>query len=240
MVSTGGPYKSVMSLDQIYDGPFRVVGFGWELINTTPTMYKSGSILVYQCPQQRSKGGFTNLSRYASLCTPSSPATAVFAGPLQSLSQWEVLPCPLTPEEAATLPSSKQWDSKHGVYCVPRLTEFDPEFNYCSAVTVNGNVDVAVTTNAGLQTTQVISQQHLKSGRPAIIPYRGEPFFSDTFQANYMQPSSQPFVGGVTPMPYTASGCHITGLSPESTFTVVATYFVQILPMSDSSLLSLV
>lgn len=50
MVSTGGPYKSVMSLDQIYDGPFRVVGFGWELINTTPTMYKSGSILVYQCP----------------------------------------------------------------------------------------------------------------------------------------------------------------------------------------------
>lgn len=41
-------------------------------------------------------------------------------------------------------------------------------------------------------------------------------------------------------MPYTATGCHITGLSPESTFTIVATYYVQILPMSKSPLLSLV
>lgn len=41
-------------------------------------------------------------------------------------------------------------------------------------------------------------------------------------------------------MPYTATGVHITGLSPESTFTLVATYYLQILPMSGSSLLSLV
>lgn len=48
MLSRGGqPYYTVASLDDIYDGPYRVVGFGWELINTTPTMYKSGSILVY-------------------------------------------------------------------------------------------------------------------------------------------------------------------------------------------------
>lgn len=41
-------------------------------------------------------------------------------------------------------------------------------------------------------------------------------------------------------MPYTATGCHLTGLAPESTFTLVATYYVQILPMVGSSLLSLV
>lgn len=40
-------YKTIAGLDPISDGPYRVVGFGWELINTTPTMYKSGSLLVY-------------------------------------------------------------------------------------------------------------------------------------------------------------------------------------------------
>lgn len=39
---------------------------------------------------------------------------------------------------------------------------------------------------------------------------------------------------------YTATGCHILGLDPKSTFTVVATYFVQILPRPTSSLVSLV
>lgn len=41
-------------------------------------------------------------------------------------------------------------------------------------------------------------------------------------------------------MPYTATGCHITGLDPKSTFTLVATYYVQTLPGPGSSLLSLV
>lgn len=50
MVKQGdGQYQPIGGLDPIYDGPYRIVGFGWELINTTPTMYKSGSLLVYQC-----------------------------------------------------------------------------------------------------------------------------------------------------------------------------------------------
>lgn len=57
-------YETVVGLDPIYDGPWRVCGFGWELINTTPTMYKSGSILVYQCPQQLAVGGVGIWSRY--------------------------------------------------------------------------------------------------------------------------------------------------------------------------------
>lgn len=36
---------------------------------------------------------------------------------------------------------------------------------------------------------------------------------------------------------YTATGAHITGLSPQSTFTVVLTYFVQILPGRHSALI---
>lgn len=51
MVAHGNnPYDPLIELDSIEDGPYRIVGFGWELINTTPSMYKSGSLLVYQCP----------------------------------------------------------------------------------------------------------------------------------------------------------------------------------------------
>lgn len=45
-----GKYRVAACLDAISDGPSRIIGMGWELINTTPEMYKSGSILVYQCP----------------------------------------------------------------------------------------------------------------------------------------------------------------------------------------------
>lgn len=51
MVSTDGlKYETVAALDDITDGPNRIIGMGWEVINTTPEMYKSGSILTYQCP----------------------------------------------------------------------------------------------------------------------------------------------------------------------------------------------
>lgn len=45
-----GVYTTVAALDPIRDGPSRLVGLGWELINTTPSMYKSGNVLTYQCP----------------------------------------------------------------------------------------------------------------------------------------------------------------------------------------------
>lgn len=51
-------YSTIASLDTPPDGPCRVVGMGWEVINTTPEMYKSGSLLVYQCPQTASAAGF--------------------------------------------------------------------------------------------------------------------------------------------------------------------------------------
>lgn len=48
MVAKGdNPYSVVAALEPVTDGPSRVVGMGWELINTTPEMYKSGSVLVY-------------------------------------------------------------------------------------------------------------------------------------------------------------------------------------------------
>lgn len=41
-------------------------------------------------------------------------------------------------------------------------------------------------------------------------------------------------------MPYTTTGIHLTGLSPESTFTFVATWYIQLCPLPWSGLSTMV
>lgn len=92
-------YKPMASLDKITDGPYRLVGMGWEVINTTPEMYKSGSLLVYQCPQVTADTGYTSIGQvYVGLSTN---GTEYFTGRLKQL------PVPYDAESATTLPSSK-------------------------------------------------------------------------------------------------------------------------------------
>lgn len=60
----GSVYQTIAALDDITDGPNRVIGMGWEIINTTPEMYKSGSVLTYQCPwlpASTGSAGFANV-----------------------------------------------------------------------------------------------------------------------------------------------------------------------------------
>lgn len=242
MVRKGnGLYSTIVALDNVLDGPFRIVGFGWELINTTPTMYKSGSILVYQCPQQIANGGQAGaLTGAADI--PGSPGYIAGVGALLPANALKMLPIPLTAEEATTLPSSKQWDSKHGIYCVPRLTEFDAPFHYPGVVASAAANGAALLGKKSSPIEELFdyANSSYNAGEPGCLPYRGEKFFTSSPVGDVANPAYAPFVGPVTLMPYTASGAHITGLSPESTFTLVATYFVQILPMSGSGLLSLV
>lgn len=76
----------------------------------------------------------------------------------------------------------------------------------------------------------------LHNGVPVIIPKESVASFAP-------EPGSlagQAMLGSLGLSDYTATGCHIIGCSPESTFTVVATYYVQILPSPSSSLISLV
>lgn len=91
-------------------------------------MYKSGSILVYQVPQQLAYSG-QNCSGTGKN-TNNAADTTVSISARAATTSYLVLPVPLDAEEATSLPSSKQWDAKHGLYVVPRLTEFDSEFNF--------------------------------------------------------------------------------------------------------------
>lgn len=84
-----------------------------------------------------------------------------------------MLPLPLPPEQAVSLPSSKQWDSKHGLYCVPRLTQFDTDFVYEGVATTDKGFGTYETGESPTLTTGIAS-----AGIPLAMPYRGESLFS--------------------------------------------------------------
>lgn len=119
-----------------------------------------------------------------------------------------LLPIPLSAEEAVTLPSSKQWDSKHGVYCVPRLTGFEQPFNYEG---LWGSDYGSVITAPGSTSYVSPTSGDMRAGWPVVLPYRGEELFTGS-----PVPTGHPapFIGAGNIFPYTATGCHITGLAP--------------------------
>lgn len=80
----------------------------------------------------------------------------------------QILPTPYPSEAATTLPSSKQWDSKHGLYVVPRLATFDGPFTY------GGSRDFASLYKVG-DTTTGVSVTSLEL--PRYSPYAGETFY---------------------------------------------------------------
>lgn len=117
-------------MDDIADGPNRIIGMGWEVINTTPEMYKSGSILTYQCPWLPATTGAAGYDEI--FCETFTSTTDLVTGHTAEriLQPAQILPTPYDSTSATTLPSSKQWDAGHGLYCVPRLSQFDGPFTF--------------------------------------------------------------------------------------------------------------
>lgn len=116
-------YQTVASLDAPLDASWRVVGFGYELTNTTPTMFQSGSLVTYQAAQSLHRSAYYGQSRRRPAATEDADFLADFVS-----SDLIGLPYPATIDEATAYPTAKQWDAKHGAYVIPRLTSFDSDF----------------------------------------------------------------------------------------------------------------
>jgi len=82
----------------------RVIGLGYELINTTAEINKQGALLAYRMPQ------IHELSQVAI-----QDATSSFIGEV-TCRKMRMLPT--TPAEAAKLAGSQQWDAAQGAYVV--------------------------------------------------------------------------------------------------------------------------
>lgn len=85
-------------------GQFRLVGCGFEVVNTTPDLYRGGSITVYRTPSSTS-------TRQIQL----TPATPYFV-------QSTVTLPPSSQTEAQLYPSSRTWGAEDGCYVVGTLS----------------------------------------------------------------------------------------------------------------------
>lgn len=145
---------------------------------------------------------------------------------------------PATIDEATAFPTTKQWDAKHGAYVIPRLTNFDgefmapgrtasPDYRHIQPIRTNEQYH----DNSGplpLESGRLcyLSQQAASRMVPAISAFPSEDYSAG--------------LGVATAMPYTTTGIHLTGLSPESTFTFVATWYIQLCPLPWSGLSTMV
>lgn len=121
--ATPDAYQTVATLDAPRDASWRVVGFGYELTNTTPTMFQSGSLVTYQAAQSLHRSAYNGSSQRHPTATPTADYHTDFVS-----SDLLGLPYPATIDEATAYPTAKQWDAKHGAYVIPRLTSFDSDF----------------------------------------------------------------------------------------------------------------
>lgn len=97
---------------QFLSSKTRVVGYAFEVVNTTAPLYKQGSVIAYRMPQLCGElmwaKGFTTTTSALNVVIP-------------TVMDHYAMP-PSTPSEAIALPSSKMWDAAKGFYGVCTMT----------------------------------------------------------------------------------------------------------------------
>jgi hypothetical protein len=93
--------------------PYRVIAQGFEVYNTTPELYKGGSVCVYKQPL----GNFVEASTVGIVGSGSNVMGYVGALVMEAP--------PANAAEALLLPTSRQWDAREGCYVIPTLQTLD-------------------------------------------------------------------------------------------------------------------
>lgn len=97
------------------DGTCRVVGYGFEVVNTTAALYKQGQVTVYRLPTPSKESLHGNV--YGNV-------TAGFNSE-GNFSEWDLPSPPSTPAEAMLLEGSRQWNAEEGSYQVCSLNSLN-------------------------------------------------------------------------------------------------------------------
>lgn len=130
---------------------FRVIGMGFEVVNTTAPLNAQGLVTVYKMPYENLLGrdGDIQLSVGGTIAAPGnivgrrSPAI-------------RPLPPPTT-AEALLLPGSKQWEAKKGVYMVSSLSDLDNPAQMVAPMFVGHLFDKDVLTDTSLRGPTLIA-----------------------------------------------------------------------------------
>lgn len=193
-------------------------------------MYQSGSMVSYQSPSSVYAAG---AGSYCYELHDGVPGVGMLIP-----STVTMLPGPSSIDEATSLPTAKQWDAKHGCYLIPRLTNFDGPFNGPDVTdTVDAKVGTLAISNATAAADSVVVSPNILGTGPSVG-------ISHSTAARIDSIALAASIGNLFSagplMPYSATGVHFTGLSPESTFTFVATWYIQCSPLPGSPLATMV
>lgn len=180
-------------------GGLRIVGSGFEIINTTAQIYKQGQLAVWRQPNGAMERTHFNTT-YGNAGGGAVSRITVDA---------QVISCPpLTLTDAMLIPGTRQWRASDGAYVVsPHLSAENPQCLVEYTAPIIHITRVADTT---------LNVPSVPTGFPAanntgniLFPVQGTGLVGGDY---YSQ--------GCRVFPIHQTGCVLTGLSPQTTFTL--------------------
>lgn len=170
---------------------FRVISQGFEVVNTTAELYKSGSVVVWEQPTSVEQG----FTAHNVVLNPGGgdPLPIGVASPNLI---WDAAP-PSNVSTALLLEGSQQWEAKDGAYCVASMNTLD-------------NVPQFATPVSKLHTETELLGPDLTGQQPRAWLDPGI----------YSAPLGRNIVPNHFVTPYNRKGCYVLGLTEQSTFVI--------------------
>lgn len=193
-----------LGLDRTYvDGPYRVVALGFEVYNETAELYKQGSVCVYRNPTLQAPTTVLHGFNYTDGKYATGDMAAVFL--------------PLQPGNVATaklMPGSRTWEAKEGCYVVAALGDSDnPVVNTVRRLFIQTH-DINDWYHSGFTTTCLTNGFTQGGVAPGI-------------------PEGAAIPSMYAPHSFGSSGAYFTGLSPQTTLTIIVNAYIERFPTFD-------
>lgn len=207
------------------DGDFRIIGMGFEVVNTTSELYIGGLVTTYRNPATNPIDAKTGMLFDVNNTSGITPVyTFVFA-------DFNVASAPpANVSQALLLEGSKQWKAKEGCYVVPTL---NTDVIGTGAIN-NVNMMYLGTENRGQHSLNGILENYLMVGAPAYAPGLLIPFPPTG------QPTQSLALGTgarVHNTHFNGAGAYFSGLTPQTTLQLNATYIIERFPTYEDSAL---
>jgi len=202
-------YDQILSLPDSYQiGKHRVVAKGFEVHNTTASLYKGGSVLCWRSPVADDTE-MTTMQQYA--LNGSSSFAIVQTGVPAATCKIMDGP-PNSPATALLLPNSKQWDAEAGCYCVSALHSTDvPAYEAQKVVPILNDPDY-VQGSTPYQDGQSPYSSRLENTLSAL----GSAWLAVNTKCNMNQ--------------FDLNGAYFTGLLPQTVLTINYNIYVERFP----------
>lgn len=203
-------------------GRHRLVGIGFEVVNTTPQLYRGGSVTSWR------QAGTEFLGEQAhNVVQDGSPPVVITPGDF-NLRRFP----PLSSRQAALTPNSVTWGAEEGVYVVG---SFNDELNPATLAEFRGSVLRDNNSADGDWSTLVpesLGSLPVYGPGPTGDVWATKLFLDDDHATMLTMPSQ-------IYSPLNICGSYFTGLSAQTTLTITLSAYVETFPNFSSNLLTL-